>query len=93
MPPVLLNHDATKPIGWVAASEDGTLLFEVAPSVPAITHESMFEIFGGAGFQVLEGHVEDGVEYVRRARIHEFSFCQKSMPAPERDDAEAPRFE
>lgn len=75
--PILMNHDHTEaPIG-VVREKDGALFVEFTADVK-ITKEWAFNIFGGAGLRVLEATEEDGVFFIRKAQILEFSL----MPDP-----------
>ena len=69
--PILLNHEAAKPIG-VAEFQDGQMFVRFVDDVK-ITREMAFEIFGNAGLLVLESTEEDGVMLIRRGRIVEWS--------------------
>jgi hypothetical protein len=71
--PILWNHDHTrKPIGMVEVSS-GLVSFRFDDSV-RISHENMFEIFGGAGIKVTEmERLEDGTVLIKAGSIMEFS--------------------
>lgn len=69
--PILINHEHDKPIGMLR-EDDGKLFVEFLADMK-ITKDACFDIFGGAGLQVLEATEEDGVFYIRKARIVEFS--------------------
>ncbi len=71
--PLLWNHDPTaKPIGSMY-TDDGRLMFYFTEDVQ-ISDEMMFEIFGDAGILVLDVKDSDGVRYIKRGQILEFSF-------------------
>ena len=77
MLPILLNHDATQPIG-MAEMEDShlSIRFREGHEPPL---DGMFSIFGsGVGFQVLETVERGGVQRVRHARILEFSLTPET---------------
>lgn len=77
--PILMNHDQTKPIGFVEVI-DGALHVRFAEDV-RITRDMAFQIFGDAGLQVLEATDEAGVMLIRHGRILEWSLCpQPAMP-------------
>ena len=78
--PVLMNHEHDKPIG-VVREQDGKLFVEFLADMK-ITKEAAFEIFGGVGLQVLEATEEDGVFYIRKARIIEFSLVPSAPVVP-----------
>jgi len=68
--PILLNHDHQRIIGtW-----RGDGIAEFLPD-QRITKDQLFNIFGGAGIQVLEWLEDETGEYVRKFQILEFSLC------------------
>jgi len=69
--PILLKHEHDKQIG-VLREENGGLFVEFQSDV-YITQEWLFEIFGGAGIRIIEMHEKDGVFYIRKGQILEFS--------------------
>lgn len=71
--PILWDHDhARKPIGMVTFT-GGILSFRFEDSVQ-VSHEKMFEIFGGAGIKVTEAErLEDGTVLIKAGSILEFS--------------------
>lgn len=78
--PILINHEHDKPIG-VVREVDGNLFVEFTADMK-ITKEACFEIFGGAGLQVLEATEEAGIYYIRKARIVEFSLTPSAAVVP-----------
>lgn len=78
--PVLMNHEHDKPIGFVR-EQDGKLFVEFQADMK-ITKEACFEIFGGAGLQILEATEDAGIYYIRKARIVEFSFVPSAALVP-----------
>lgn len=77
--PILINHDQSKPIGFVEVI-DGAPHVRFADDV-RITLDMAFQIFGDAGLQVLEATEEAGVMLIRHGRILEWSLCpQPAMP-------------
>jgi len=77
---LLLNHDATKPIGavWV---EEGKVVFEFFKDAK-ITRENLFTIFGGAGIQITDTAWEDGAMIIRKGVILEFSLSADATAVP-----------
>ena len=69
--PILLNHDHTKPIGFVEIIDDQ--LHVIFTSDMKITKDMAFQIFGDVGLQALETIDEDGVTLIRHCRILEWS--------------------
>ena len=78
--PILMNHEHDKPIG-VLREQDGKLFVEFLAGMK-ITKEACFEIFGGAGLQILEATEEAGIYYIRKARIVEFSLTPSAAVVP-----------
>lgn len=79
--PLLCSHDHTRVIGFLDVSRGG-LEFEFA-SDQRITREQMFNIFGGAGVEVLEQEITQDETYIKRGRIYEFSLCPAMQGATE----------
>ncbi len=73
--PILQDHDATKPIGWLKSEADGTLTFELAATARSSTRDEFFSIFPGAGVTLIEGSVSNGTQFIRKVRICEISIC------------------
>lgn len=78
--PILMNHEHDKPIGALR-EQDGKLFVEFLADMK-ITKEACFEIFGGAGLQVIEATEEAGIYYIRKARIVEFSLTPSVAVVP-----------
>lgn len=71
--PILWNHDQGKPIGWVNVEDERpTIEFN---ETARINKDQLFEIFGGAGILVTDCYQVDGITYVRKCQILEFSLC------------------
>ena len=78
--PILLNHEHDKQIGLLR-EQDGKLFIEFMADMK-ITKEACFEIFGGAGIQILEATEEAGIYFIRKARIVEFSLTPSASMVP-----------
>jgi hypothetical protein len=67
--PILMNHDASKPIGSFV---DGHVVLREGHE---IAEPALARIFGNGGFSFVpaDSFVVDGVRYLRRFMIHEFS--------------------
>ena len=75
--PILQNHDQRESIGFVEAIS-GQLCVRFAEGTK-ITRDMVFRIFGDAGMQVHEATGEDGMQYIRRVRILEWSLSPQPV--------------
>lgn len=67
MIPVLINHDQTEVIG--KCTNDGTVYIHEN----LIPLDNIFDVFGNSGIRVDEIVLVNGIEYVRKLKIVEFS--------------------
>lgn len=81
MIPILLNHDSSKPIGWLRI--DGAhLVVEFTDDVP-ITKEMFFKIFGNTGMVATQFEMHGGAMWIKKAQITEFSWSPTPCIAKE----------